>query len=111
MGSYCSKWNLTTHISGVYVPKVGHKSNLLSSWPDFHGHPSITTFQTHTRFVAIENTKDFLLTEPPFNTPENRELMAEMMSGSLGYTGCPTFEVLGSVGYNPNISHIYLGYK
>ena len=71
---------------------------------------------THTRFVAIENTKDFLLTEPPFNAPENRELMAEMMSGSLGYTGCPTFEVLGSkvigsVGYNPNISHIYLGYK
>ena len=24
--------------------------------------------------------EDFLLTEPPFNTPENRELMAEMMS-------------------------------
>lgn len=28
-------------------------------------------------------TEDFLLTEPPFNTPENRELMAEMMSRSL----------------------------
>ena len=70
---------------------------------------------THTRFVAIENTKDFLLTEPPFNTPENRELMAEMMSGSLGYTGCPVWsagsKVIGSVGYNPNISHIYVGYK
>ena len=47
----------------------------------------------HTRFIDIdiENTKDFLLTEPPFNTPENRELMAEMMSGTLGYTGCPVW--------------------
>ncbi|CAE7295505.1 arx-1 [Symbiodinium pilosum] len=36
---------------------------------------------------CIPEDHDFLLTEPPFNTPENRELMAEMMFETFNVNG------------------------
>lgn len=36
---------------------------------------------------SIPEEHDFLLTEPPFNTPENRELMAEMMFETFNVKG------------------------
>eukprot|EP00434_Breviolum_minutum_P025620 symbB.v1.2.022637.t1/scaffold2023.1/size92131/2 len=36
---------------------------------------------------CIPEEHDFLLTEPPFNTPENRELMAEMMFETFNVKG------------------------
>lgn len=36
---------------------------------------------------CVPEDHDFLLTEPPFNTPENRELMAEMMFETFNVNG------------------------
>lgn len=66
----------------------------LMSWPVSKGR--IDNWDDMERFLhqalfrnlrCIPEEHDFLMTEPPFNTPENRELMAEMMFETFNVNG------------------------
>ncbi|CAE7942123.1 arx-1 [Symbiodinium necroappetens] len=62
---------------------------------------------------CIPEDHDFLLTEPPFNTPENRELMAEMMTEPSG-SGAVVRLLCGALPAFPrfetfNVNGLYIG--